>query len=110
MAVITYGDWLYHQPEHITPPPIDYTKSIEINSIKTPVLTSNGRILNQNNDLIDEFTKVTGAIATVFVKQDNDFFRIATSLQKTDGSKAMGTFLTDKSPAFEKIINNLNCQ
>jgi methyl-accepting chemotaxis protein-2 (aspartate sensor receptor) len=84
---------------------IDYTKSIEINSTKTPVLTSNGRILNQNNDLIDEFTKVTGAIATVFVRLDNDFFRIATSLQKTDGSKAMGTFLTDKSPAFVKIIN-----
>ena len=29
MAVITYGDWLYHQPEHITPPPVDYTKSIK---------------------------------------------------------------------------------
>ena len=79
--------------------------TIEINSIKTPTLTSNGQIINKNNDLIDQFTKITGAVATVFVKQDNDFFRIATSLQKADGSRAMGTFLTNKSPAFEKIMN-----
>ncbi|MDD4329207.1 MAG: Cache 3/Cache 2 fusion domain-containing protein [Aliarcobacter sp.] len=84
---------------------IDYDKTIEINSIKTPTLTSNGQIINKNNDLIDQFTKITGAVATVFVKQDNDFFRIATSLQKADGSRAMGTFLTNKSPAFEKIMN-----
>lgn len=83
---------------------IDYDKTIEINSVKTPTLTSNGQIINKNNDLIDQFTKITGAVATVFVKQDNDFFRIATSLQKADGSRAMGTFLTDKSPAFEKIM------
>ena len=84
---------------------IDYDKTIEINSVKTPTLTSNGQIINKNNDLIDQFTKITGAVATVFVKQDNDFFRIATSLQKADGNRAMGTFLTNKSPAFEKIMN-----
>ena len=84
---------------------IDYDKTIEINSVKTPTLTSNGQIINKNNDLIDQFTKITGAVATVFVKQDNDFFRIATSLQKADGSRAMGTFLTNKSPAFEKVMN-----
>ncbi len=84
---------------------IDYENKIEINSIKTPILRSNGQIINKNNELIDEFTKITGAVATIFVKQDNDFYRIATSLQKADGSRAMGTFLTDKSPAYEKIKN-----
>ena len=83
---------------------IDYDRTIEINSVKTPMLTSNGQIINKNNDLIDQFTKITGAVATVFVKQDNDFFRIATSLEKPDGTRAIGTYLTDKNPAFEKIM------
>ncbi|TLS95882.1 methyl-accepting chemotaxis protein [Aliarcobacter cibarius] len=84
---------------------IDYSKTIEINSVRTPILISNGEIINKNNDLVDEFTKTIGAVATIFVKQDNDFFRIATSLQKADGSRAMGTFLTNKSPAFDKVMN-----
>ncbi|NWF66785.1 MAG: Cache 3/Cache 2 fusion domain-containing protein [Campylobacterales bacterium] len=81
---------------------IDYDTTVEINSVKTATLKSNGVILNKNNDFIDEFTKITGAVATVFVKHENDFFRIATSLKKEDDSRAMGTLLTSKSPAFEK--------
>ena len=88
---------------------IDYSKTIEINSVRTPILISNGEIINKNNDLVDEFTKTIGAVATIFVKQDNDFFRIATSLQKADGSRAMGTFLTNKSPAFDKVMNKEKC-
>lgn len=59
---------------------IDFENRVEINSVKTATLKSNGVILNKNNDLVDEFTKVTGAVATIFVKQDNDFYRVATSL------------------------------
>ncbi|WP_419677943.1 methyl-accepting chemotaxis protein [Aliarcobacter lanthieri] len=84
---------------------IDNSNKIEINGVQTPILKSNGLILNNNNSLIDEFTKTTGAVATVFVKQNDDFYRVATSLQKLDGSRAIGTFLTKDSPAFEKIIN-----
>ncbi len=55
--------------------------------------------------MIDEFTNVAGAVATIFVKQGDDFYRIATSLKKADGSRAIGTFLTKNSPAFAKIMN-----
>ena len=84
---------------------INYGKTVEIGAIKTPILTTNGEVINKNNNLIDEFTKITGAVATVFVRHENDFFRVATSLQKTDGTRAIGTFLTDKSPAYQKVMN-----
>nr|WP_323666031.1 Cache 3/Cache 2 fusion domain-containing protein [Aliarcobacter butzleri] len=83
---------------------IDYSEKIELNGVQTVTLKSNGIILNKNNELIDEFTKTTGAVATVFVKQNDDFYRVATSLHKLDNSRAVGTFLTKENPAYEKII------
>ncbi|MFW2586603.1 methyl-accepting chemotaxis protein [Aliarcobacter butzleri] len=83
---------------------IDYSEKIELNGVQTATLKSNGIILNKNNELIDEFTKTTGAVATVFVKQNDDFYRVATSLHKLDNSRAVGTFLTKENPAYEKII------
>ncbi|RBQ30477.1 chemotaxis protein [Arcobacter sp. FW59] len=90
---------------HIGNIEIDNDRKIEINGVQTSFLKSNEVILNNNNELIDEFTKTTGAVATLFVKQDNDFYRVATSLHKEDGTRAIGTFLTKDSPAFEKITN-----
>uniref|UniRef100_UPI0009E80211 methyl-accepting chemotaxis protein n=1 Tax=Aliarcobacter cryaerophilus TaxID=28198 RepID=UPI0009E80211 len=84
---------------------IDYLNKIDVNGIKTSSLTSNGVILNNNNSIIDKFTQTTGAVATIFVKQDDGFFRIATSLYKEDGSRAIGTFLAKDSQAFSKISN-----
>jgi|GEM_PF-5509376 len=57
---------------------IDTSSKVTINGIQTSTLMSDGVVLN-NNKLIDEFTKITGAVATVFVKQDNDFYRFVRS-------------------------------
>jgi len=85
---------------------IDTSNKININGVQTSTLISNGSIvLNNNNKLIDEFTKITGAVATVFVKQGNDFYAVATSLLKEDGTRAIGTFLTKNSSAFQKVVN-----
>jgi len=84
---------------------IDTSSKVNINGVQTSTLMSNGIVLNNDNKLIDEFTKITGAVATVFVKQDNDFYRVATSLLKEDGTRAIGTFLTKNNPAFQKIVN-----
>ena len=84
---------------------IDHSNKIDINGFKTSSLTSNGVVLNNNNSIIDNFTQTTGAVATIFIKQDDGFFRIATSLYKEDGSRAIGTFLAKDSQAFSKISN-----
>ena len=48
---------------------------------------------------VDAFTRDTGAAATIFARTGDDFVRIATSLQKEDGSRAMGTPLGAAHPA-----------
>lgn len=53
---------------------------------------------------IDRFTKITGAVATLFVKQGEDFLRMSTSLRKQDGSRAVGTFLDRKHPGYKKVL------
>lgn len=86
---------------------VDKESFLEINGVKTPLMyeDTNGDLLNGNFNLVDDFTKTTGATATIFEKIDDDFLRISTSLRKQDGSRAFGTFLTKKSPAYEPIMN-----
>ncbi|BCQ41784.1 methyl-accepting chemotaxis sensory transducer [Erwinia rhapontici] len=53
---------------------------------------------------MDDFQERTGAIATIFVRtQDDEFIRISTSLRKEDGERAIGTRLDHSSPAWQPI-------
>jgi methyl-accepting chemotaxis protein len=62
-------------------------------------LRSGGEDLTNNFDLVDKFTASTGAVATIFARKDDDFVRIATSLKKPDGERAVGTSLGPPHPA-----------
>ncbi|NOX16010.1 MAG: methyl-accepting chemotaxis protein [Epsilonproteobacteria bacterium] len=77
-----------------------------INGIKTPELADSSEILNGYFKVVDNFTKITGATATIFVfdKVRKDFVSIDSSLKKEDGKRAMGTYLATKSPVYNKIM------
>jgi len=68
-----------------------------------PALHGGDTVLNNNLALVDAFTATTGGVATVFVRQGDDFFRVATSLKKQDGERALGTPLGAKHPAFAPV-------
>ncbi|EDZ61342.1 methyl-accepting chemotaxis sensory transducer [Sulfurimonas gotlandica GD1] len=79
---------------------------VDVYGVSTPVLVSDGAVINNNFAKIEEFTKLTGAVATVFAKDGDDFVRVSTSLLKIDGKRAMGTYLGgSKSPAFKPIMD-----
>ena len=79
---------------------------VDVYGVSTPELSSNGIVINNNFSKIEKFTKQTGAVATVFARDGKDFVRVSTSLLKTDGKRAMGTYLGgSKSPAYEPIMN-----
>ncbi|MBE8207971.1 Cache 3/Cache 2 fusion domain-containing protein, partial [Leptospira borgpetersenii serovar Ballum] len=59
---------------------------------------------HENNALPDDFLTRTGAIATLFVRSGDNFVRVATSLRKEDGSRAIGTQLDTASPAFAPVM------
>jgi Cache 3/Cache 2 fusion domain len=56
-----------------------------------------------DNSLVDAVTKEHGAAATLFVKSGGEYVRVATTLMKEDGSRAVGTLLEATSPALAKL-------
>lgn len=59
--------------------------------------------MNNNFVVVDEVKKEMGGAATLFVKSGDDFVRVATNVQKDDGSRAIGTVLDPKGKAIASI-------
>ncbi len=88
---------------------IDMLSFIEVGNLKTPTMIINNEVINLNYKLVDKFTKITnGSVATIFVKNGDDFIRISTSLKKQNGSRAIGTKLDRKHPGYRNIMNGKN--
>lgn len=84
---------------------VDTAQEVMVKKYKSPVMYVDGIAINGNFEAVDSFTKATGATATIFVKIKDDFLRISTSLKKEDGSRAFGTFLGKKSPAYSVVMD-----
>ena len=78
----------------------DDTTMVTVGSESTPTLRAGLKSLNLDESFVDDFLERTGAIATIFVRKGDDYVRIATSLRKEDGSRAMGTKLDRSGPAW----------
>lgn len=83
---------------------IQADQQIAVAGAQTPALLLNGTALNNDFAEVDDFKKMTAGVATVFVRSGEDFVRISTSLSKQDGSRAIGTVLDHKHPAYEKLL------
>ena len=83
---------------------IQADQQIAVAGAQTPALLLNGTALNNDFAEVDDFKKMTAGVATVFVRSGDDFVRISTSLSKQDGSRAIGTALDHKHPAYEKLL------
>jgi len=73
-----------------------------------PKLLSNGQPVEGDYSAVelalDLFTQRTGAVATVFQREGDDFRRISTSLTKEDGSRAVGTLLGSSHPGYQLLM------
>jgi methyl-accepting chemotaxis protein-2 (aspartate sensor receptor) len=85
---------------------LDTTQHIVVGSLQTPVLKAGGEILNLNYDIIDRFTAISGAVATIFVRDGGDFVRISTSLKNERGERAIGTRLDRNHPSYAALLVN----
>lgn len=85
------------------PVAIDTAQTRTINNITVPLLKGGDLELHENNSIPDDFLARTGAIATLFVRQGDDFVRVATSLRKENNERAIGTLLDKASPAFAPV-------
>jgi len=76
----------------------------QVGDFEVAVLSNNGEQITNDFSKPDQFTKMTGGTATVFMRVDDDFLRVSTSLRKSDGSRAFGTMLGKNHPAYNKIL------
>jgi hypothetical protein len=58
-----------------------------------------------SSDVVDAVVKAQGGVATLFVKNGDQYVRAATTLKKEDGTSAVGTALAADSRAFAKLKN-----
>ncbi|WP_244817337.1 methyl-accepting chemotaxis protein [Caballeronia sp. Lep1P3] len=83
---------------------LDETHTVDIGGVATPTLSAGDRSLNGDYAIPDAFLGESGAIATIFARTGDDFVRVTTSLKKQDGTRAVGTLLDRKGPAYGPIF------
>lgn len=80
--------------------------TMKIGEFTVPTLKSGEILINKNFEIVDDFSKnYSGTVATIFVRTGEEFIRITTSLKKDDGSRAFGTSLDHKHPAYKKLLS-----
>ncbi|MEP6875132.1 MAG: Cache 3/Cache 2 fusion domain-containing protein [Burkholderiales bacterium] len=67
-----------------------------------PAIFFGTRKINNNYDVVDEIKKTTGATATVFVKDGDDFVRVSTNVLTPEGKRGVGTALA-RAKAYEAV-------
>ncbi|KAA1011697.1 HAMP domain-containing protein [Paraburkholderia panacisoli] len=85
---------------------LDDTQKVDIGGIATPTIKAGDKLLNLDFTIPDQFLERSGAVATVFARSGDDFVRVTTSLKKQDGSRAIGTLLDRKGPAYAPLLAN----
>ena len=81
-----------------------YTK--KKNQIELPRMLVGDQWLEQNSSirettpLVDEIMRLTGATCTIFqrMNEDGDMLRVATNVEKLDGTRAIGTYIPRTNP------------
>ncbi|MDR3333981.1 MAG: Cache 3/Cache 2 fusion domain-containing protein, partial [Treponema sp.] len=67
------------------------------------LLDERGQMLDERYDVIDAFSKDLRVVATIFIRDGNDYRRITTSIIDDSGKRAVGTFLGSSSAAFAPV-------
>ncbi|RCX05808.1 methyl-accepting chemotaxis protein [Marinomonas foliarum] len=80
------------------------SETVKIGEYDSPLATNSGETINLNFDKPDQFTKMTGGTATVFIRYGDDFLRVSTSLKKENGDRAFGTLLGKGHPGYQTLI------
>ena len=70
--------------------------------VTVPALFFGPRKINNNFDVVDEIKKTTGATATVFVKNGDEFTRVSTNVLTPEGKRGVGTNLA-RAKAYEAV-------
>jgi len=82
---------------------LDDAATVDVAGRQVPTLALAGHPLNLDFSAPDAFTERTGGNATIFAAAGADFVRVATSVKKENGERAVGTALDHASPAYAAL-------
>ena len=85
---------------------INASQQLKTGSYSVPALTVAGVVVNNQTQQIDQYAHLAGDLpASFFVRKDNLFVRVASSLKKADGSRSTGSTLDHNHPGHAMLIN-----
>jgi methyl-accepting chemotaxis protein-2 (aspartate sensor receptor) len=84
---------------------VDPMKRVKMGDRTVPVMAMGGKAINGDFTTVDEFSARAHVVATMFVRDGQDFIRVTTSLKKQDGSRAVGTSIDHAHPAFPLLLS-----
>ncbi len=99
--VKTAMELLRSMADKLGPPKIEGMDTVA--GKQMPAIYFGSTKMNNNFSLVDDVVKQAGGTATIFVKNGDDFVRVATNVKKDDGSRATGTILDPKGKAIASI-------
>jgi methyl-accepting chemotaxis protein len=82
----------------------DNQQTMKVADVESPVVSHLGEVVNLNFDKVDQFSRMTGGNATVFIRINDDFLRITTSLTNNRGERTVGTFLNRDHPGYQSVL------
>ncbi|GFP76162.1 Cache 3/Cache 2 fusion domain-containing protein [Clostridium fungisolvens] len=84
---------------------VNYNESVKIGQFNLPVLYAGNQRLSLDNTIVDKLKQSTGTVATIFLLHDNKLIRVSSTIFK-DNQRVLGTYITDDSVAYNRIISN----
>ncbi|AMO93912.1 methyl-accepting chemotaxis (MCP) signaling domain protein [Collimonas fungivorans] len=87
---------------------IDGSRTVDVAGKPLPLLKNGNDTVNMNFSIADNFTSASRAVATIFIKNGDDFIRISTSLKKENGERAIGTVLDHGHPGYARLQDGLS--
>jgi len=69
---------------------LDAAAPVTVGERQVPTLRLGTQAINLQESAVDRFAAATGGVATVFVREGDDFVRVSTSLRNAEGARALG--------------------
>lgn len=83
---------------------LDAAAPVTVGERQVPTLRLGTQAINLQESAVDRFASATGGVATVFVREGDDFVRVSTSLRNAEGARALGTALDHANPAYASLL------
>ncbi len=76
---------------------------VPVGSAQLPMMLADSEEVNNQTFQVDRFQQLTYGVATIFVKQGDEFYRVSTSVLGANKQRVLGTTLSKSSPAYAAL-------